>query len=337
MTPQTNISSVSPSPFHAEEIAIQQRLGVDVKMQEIGRKFIRDYMPDQHREFFAQIPFIFLGAVDAYGQPWASILVGQPGFLFSPNPKSLHIQSHLLPGDPLAGILSAGVSVGLLGIELPTRRRNRVNGVISSDAKTGFAVDVIQSFGNCHQYIQKRQPTVVDRYSEHPPVRIGQQLTEHDRELISRADTFFIASANWNAKEQIRGVDVSHRGGRPGFVCVNGDTLTVPDFSGNNFFNTLGNLLNYPKAGLLFIDFTTGDLLYLAVIAEITWEGDEVVAFEGAERLVQFTVQEVRFVSGVLPFRWSESELSPFLMRTGTWSRNSECVACEQKANSEGN
>lgn len=325
-------SASSKSPFHAEEIAIQQRLGVSAKMQEIGRKFIRDYMPDQHREFFTQIPFILLGAVDESGQPWASILVGQPGFISSPNPKSLQIQSRLLPNDPLTEMLGVGVPIGLLGIELPTRRRNRMNGVISGWDETGFAVDVVQSFGNCNQYIQKREPTFVDRHPENPPVRIGQQLTASDRDLISRADTFFIASANWNAEEQVRGVDVSHRGGRPGFVCVDANTLIVPDFSGNNFFNTLGNLLNYSQAGLLFIDFATGDLLYLAVIAEIIWEEDAVAAFEGAQRLVRFTVQGVHHVSKVLPFHWTEPELSPFLVSTGSWSRNSECVVCEQRA-----
>lgn len=325
-------STSSKSPFHAEEIAIQQRLGVDVKMQEIGRKFIRDYMPDQHREFFAQIPFILLGAVDGQGQPWASILIGQLGFVSSPDPKSLQIESHLLPGDPLTGMLNVGVPIGLLGIELPTRRRNRMNGVISNYHETGFAVSVIQSFGNCNQYIQKRQPTFVDMRSENPSIRIGKQLTESERDLISRADTFFIASANWNAEEPFRGVDVSHRGGRSGFVCVDANMLIVPDFSGNNFFNTLGNLLNYPQAGLLFIDFATGDLLYLAVTAKIIWEEDAVAAFEGAQRLVKFTVQGVRHVSNVLPFHWTEPELSPFLIPTGSWLHNSECVACEQRA-----
>lgn len=324
-------STSPPSSFHAEEVFIQRQLGVDVKMQEIGRKFIRDYMPEQHREFFAQLPFILLGAVDEHGQPWASILVGQPGFISSPHPKSLQIQSSLLPGDPLLEVLRVGVPIGLLGIELPTRRRNRMNGVISSRSETGFAVDVVQSFGNCNQYIQKRKPTFVDAHSENSPIRIGQQLMAGDRELISQADTFFIASANWNAEEQARGVDVSHRGGRSGFVCINGDTLIVPDFSGNNFFNTLGNLLNYPQAGLLFIDFATGDLLYLAVVAEIIWEGDEVTAFEGAERLIRFTVQGVRYIAGVLPFHWSEPELSPFLTPTGSWSQTSECIACEQR------
>jgi hypothetical protein len=40
------------------------------------------------------------------------------------------------------------------------------------------------------------------------------------------------------------GVDVSHRGGRPGFVRVDaaGESLRLPDYQGNQFYMTLGNL-----------------------------------------------------------------------------------------------
>ncbi len=59
------------------------------------------------------------------------------------------------------------------------------------------------------------------------------------------------------------GVDISHRGGLPGFVKVAGDVLTIPDFRGNWFFNTLGNLVLTSARLLLFVDFETGDLLHL--------------------------------------------------------------------------
>jgi uncharacterized protein len=89
--------------------------------------------------------------------------------------------------------------------------------------------------------------------------------------------------------------------------------------AGNFFFNTLGNLTVNPRAGLLFIDFATGDLLYLTVDAEIIWEGEEVDAFEGAERLLRFRVREARRVTDSLPLRWGEARLSPVLGRTGSW------------------
>jgi len=146
--------------------------------------------------------------------------------------------------------------------------------------------------------------------------------------LIGSADTLFIATAYPNevavgdeADASSHGVDVSHRGGRPGFVRIDGDdVLTVPDFNGNRFFNTLGNLAAHPRAGLLFIDFDSGDLLHVAVTAEIVWNGPEVAAFEGAERLMRFHVTHALRRPGALPLRWGDAELSPHLARTGQWN-----------------
>ena len=59
-------------------------------------------------------------------------------------------------------------------------------------------------------------------------------------------------------------MDVSHRGGNPGFVRIEGNVLTIPDFAGNLHFNTLGNFLLHPRAGLVFIDFETGDMLQVS-------------------------------------------------------------------------
>ena len=58
--------------FHAGERAVQERVGVAARMAEFGPRVIRDFMPDQHREFFAQLPFVIAGTKDAAGQPWAA-------------------------------------------------------------------------------------------------------------------------------------------------------------------------------------------------------------------------------------------------------------------------
>jgi uncharacterized protein len=53
-----------------------------------------------------------------------------------------------------------------------------------------------------------------------------------------------------------RGVDVSHRGGLPGFVRVVADgTIRIPDYTGNSMFTTLGNFDLDPRCGLAFVDF----------------------------------------------------------------------------------
>jgi predicted pyridoxine 5'-phosphate oxidase superfamily flavin-nucleotide-binding protein len=153
------------------------------------------------------------------------------------------------------------------------------------------------------------------------PIHTLTTLGDAERRAIATADTFFIATAYLdNAAGAARGVDVSHRGGNPGFVHIDGDTLTVPDFAGNGHFNTFGNIEVNPRAGLLFIDFEQGNLLYLTGRAEVIWDGDpEIAAYAGAERLFKFHLTQGIRVEGSLPLTWSTPEYSRFLAETGPW------------------
>jgi predicted pyridoxine 5'-phosphate oxidase superfamily flavin-nucleotide-binding protein len=311
------------SPFHAGELAIQQRAGGLAQAAALGQRGIRAYMPEQHRQFFAQLPFVLVGSVDRSGQPWASVLAGRPGFMHAPDPHTLRIDARPLPEDQLDANLQLGARLGMLGIELPTRRRNRLNGKVTALDPAGFSLGVTQSFGNCPRYIQGRQAVFVDAPGR-PRVDEHEQLNEADRALIEAADTLFIASnaaAPADAPESpSAGADVSHRGGRPGFVRVEApDTLVFPDFNGNALYQTLGNLHLDPRAGLLFIDFSSGDLLQLCCTASLVWDGPELRAFAGAERLLRLRVGRVRRLIDVLPLRWSAPDYSPYVERTGTW------------------
>lgn len=310
------------SPFHEGELAIQARLGAQERMDRQGRRFIRTFLPEQHREFFAQLAYVVIGAVDASGALWASILVGNPGFLTAPDERHLHVSAQPLFGDPLARILAEGMDIGLLGIDLSTRRRNRLNGIVTAINPEGFEVEVVQSFGNCPQYIQARSSVGEDFDAAAPrTVRALTALAADDRELIAAADTFFIATAYQAESAGLAGgVDVSHRGGKPGFVRIeHDDTLTVPDFAGNYHFNTFGNIELNPRAGLLFVDFQQGDMLYLTGTAEVIWDGAAITAYEGAERLLQFHPEKGYRVEGALPWRWSAPAFSPSLAKTGAW------------------
>jgi uncharacterized protein len=317
-----NSASANSSPFHAGELAIQARLGVRAQIDKQGRQMIRDYLPEQHRQFFAKLPYVIVGTVDEFGSPWASILVGNSGFLSSPDDRTLQLTATPLAGDPLANNLATGIDIGVLGIELHTRRRNRLNGIVTACHVDGFEIQVRQCFGNCPQYIQARtielgNGSLVVANS----VREFTILGAEERATISAADTFFIATAYQDASAgAASGVDVSHRGGKPGFIRIDDDcTLTVPDFAGNRHFNTFGNLALNPRAGLLFIDFDRGQLLYLTGTAQVIWEGAEIAFYEGAERLFRFQIDRGYRVEGSLPFHWSSPEFSPFLDRTGTW------------------
>lgn len=327
------------SPFHVGEREIQARMGVRDKMENIGRRFIRQYMPDQHRQFYEQLPFLILGSLDNQDRPWASIIAGEPDFIQSPDEVTLVVNARPLPGDPLNDNLSKGSELGLLGIDLATRRRNRMNGRVSDvnrksegsaiapTSPNSFTITVTQSFGNCPQFIQKRQlHWRPERLTATPPKpQRYKQFTPAMRELMTQADAFFIATSYTSHNEPDQnvnqGVDVSHRGGRPGFVRIDDErTFTFPDFAGNNFYSTIGNLSLNPKVGVLFIDFEQGHLLSITGQAEIIWDQEAVATYAGAERLVRITVDEMVYLPEVLPFRWEFEEYSPSLGFTGEWS-----------------
>ena len=316
------------APFHAGERALQALVGSREQMEAMGPRVIRDYMPDQHREFFSLLPFLVVGSLDADLQPWASMLAAPAGFAHSPDATHLRIDALPGTGDPLTGQLAPGATLGLLGIQPHTRRRNRMNGTVEALDAAGFMVEVQQSFGNCPRYIQAREPVFAAPPANEPAVQWLDTLDLAAERLIGAADTLFIATAYPDAAAmgdvadaRSHGVDVSHRGGRPGFVRVDaGGVLTVPDFNGNRFFNTLGNLQAHPRAGLLFVDFDTGELLHLSATAEIVTDGPEVAAFEGAERLMRFHVTRALRRPAALPLRWGEAALSPHLAGTGRWA-----------------
>ncbi|MCY0986543.1 pyridoxamine 5'-phosphate oxidase family protein [Nannocystis sp. ILAH1] len=315
------MSTIHRSPWHAGEVQLQARHGVAERMAEVGARVIRDHMPDQHRTFYAQLPFLVLGAVDDAGDPWATLVEGEPGFVHSPDPRTLRVDALPDPDDPASAGLTVGAALGCLGIELPTRRRNRVNGRVRGRDDAGFTVAAEWSFGNCPQYIQTRTPVEVVR--EAAPAEPMTGLDEAARLAITTADTFFVASyVDEDGDPARRGVDVSHRGGRPGFVRVDGEVLTIPDFAGNLFFNTLGNLLVNPRAGLVFVDFARGHLLQISGPTELVLAGEELAQVAGAERLWRVRAQQVVRRRGALASRWRFEQFSPRSLATGAWGRD---------------
>ena len=233
------------SPFHRGERDIQARLGIVDKMREPGRRMLREAMSDQHREFHAQLPIFFAGSADDDGQIWASALTGAPGFVTAASDRVLSVRARVATGDPLAGNLRDGADIGGLGLEFETRRRNRVNGRIANAGPEGFDIAVRQSFGNCPKYIQTRSHRFTDAATTATrSTHRGTVLGATEAATIAAADTFFIASRYAEEGDApYSGIDVSHRGGEPGFVLVsrNGQLL-FPDYPGNRMYNTLGNL-----------------------------------------------------------------------------------------------
>ncbi len=303
------------TPFHRGEQELHGRLGIVERMRDIGKRMLRPYMTEQHRDFFESLPFVAVGSVDSSGAPWASMIFGLPGFFESTTETRARIRSMPLEGDPLINTLKPGAPISIVGIDLSSRRRNRINLTVRSVLDNEFSVSVDVAFGNCPRYIHTR-----DHIFIRDPERLAKPnkntLTSIDSvvaSFIKKADTFFVASHNpMDSQHETGGVDINHRGGKPGFIKVDGNTLTIPDYAGNNAFNTLGNFIVNPKAGLMFVDYNTGNILQMTGRTEVLWdETPEVKAFEGAKRVWRFTFTEGHILKAAAPIKWTLDECFP--------------------------
>jgi uncharacterized protein len=296
------------SSYHAGELSVQRQAGVEEQARRIGQG-IKATIPPAAQAFLQQQPMVLVGSIDTVGQVWASLLTGAPGFLMPIDQRTLRITATPIFGDPLRDNLHDQAQLGLLAIDLATRRRMRLNGQVECLGDGRFAVHARQVYANCLKYIQARTLETIAT-GVHGPGRIrrSDQLSAEQQAWVASSDTMFIASAHPDG-----GADISHRGGTPGFVrVVDARTLRIPDYAGNTMFQTLGNLQANPQAGLLLLDFASGATLQIAGTTRIIWEAERVAEFAGAERLVEVTVAEVVEIADAHPFRSHTVEHSPF-------------------------
>lgn len=302
-----------PEVFHDGEVAIHERLGLRESMREKGGSMISREMSLALQIFYHLQNFVFVGSVDAKGYPWASIICGGPGFLRSLNSRTLQIGARPVAGDPLEDNLQVGAPVGTLTMEFDNRlRRGRVNGTVQSREGGLLTLSVGQAYSNCSKYIQQRRPEPAVQEPARLVSRAG-QLTGSQMDRIAQADTLFLASCHFdNPDEPSQGVDISHRGGNPGFVKVDSASqLVFPDYRGNMAFNSLGNIVKNPRAGLLFMDFAGGGTLQLTGDAVLEWDTPRLKEFPGAQSLVTVRIREVVELANAVSYRWSFHKLSP--------------------------
>ncbi|MCX2179875.1 pyridoxamine 5'-phosphate oxidase family protein [Streptomyces sp. SKN60] len=246
--------------------------------------------------FLEAQPMLVLGAADPAGRVWVSLLTGRPGFARATGPHTFSVAGGIPAHDPLGTAVTdtAGTPVGTLAVDPRTRRRLRLNGLARPSAR-GLRVDTERVFANCSAYVsQRRLYGTGDAGVVLGPgvgaVRRGTALSRAQQRLVRAADTFFVASATPD------GADVSHRGGRPGFVTVESPTeLSWPDYPGNDMFRTLGNLAADGRAGLLLLDWPTGTTLQLSGLAH--------TEYGPGGRTVRFRLDHT--VQARTPIRWS--------------------------------
>ena len=283
-----------------------------------------------------------LGTLDEQGRPWATLWGGRPPFAQRVAESTIGISTIVdRICDPVAQILfhgndqgevmheeSPGRMVAGLSLNLEDRKRVKLFGRMvagalkkvppineeppsSTAGHAQLVVKVEQSLGNCPKYINcKRITTTTPQasiLSEQLP------LSQSATDLITKADLMFIASSHAN-----QDMDVNIRGGPRGFVRIQknhgtGVDLVWPEYSGNNLYQTLGNLQTDPKAGLVFPNFETGDVLYLTGITKVLvgQAADEVLPH--SRLAVKMTVQAVQLVENGLSVRGSFLDDSPYI------------------------
>ncbi|WP_173927816.1 pyridoxamine 5'-phosphate oxidase family protein [Bacillus thuringiensis] len=277
--------------FHSGERAVHNRLGVQ-KIANTASTMIQPIMTKKFMAFLNGQNSFMISSMDEKGRVWSSFLAGKEGIIQAVDCDVIKINVGINEGDPLFTNILHNKEVGIIVIDFASRIRIRINGsVVNKFSDGSFEVKTEQVFGNCPKYIQARNFT----YNETVvggTKRFNKQyaLNEKQQELISQADTFIIASSSSDGK-----MDISHRGGMPGFIhIISEQKIVFPDYSGNMLFNTLGNIIENPNVGLLFFDFSTGDTLQLTGKASIIWDIDEssISQFPGAQRLIQFQLVE---------------------------------------------
>ncbi|PFH49490.1 hypothetical protein AMATHDRAFT_76159 [Amanita thiersii Skay4041] len=322
------------SGWHRGERAIHTKIG-DLNNPSVMFLYtgIDGEMPPQHREFYTtRLPFIPVTVVDSSGRPWGSILAGEDGklgFVSSPTFSTLVAKAKLWPGDPLMDIINSRtegsdkeVLIAGIGVELSTRRRNKYAGKITKlhhiDKSSGLIhleLDVNQAIGNCPKYITLRSfypypnalPQIVHKVNDLTP---ADRLPQDVITFIKAADTAFLGTtyvADPHEKNLYPShLGMNHRGGRPGFIRVfqsDGRTIVLPDFSGNRFMTSLGNIEATPYASLTILSYTQGHVLYLTGTAKNLLGSAAQAIMPLQDRITTIYVTGYTFVKDALPFR----------------------------------
>ncbi|WP_281986923.1 pyridoxamine 5'-phosphate oxidase family protein [Aquimarina aggregata] len=259
--------------FHKGELEIQRKYNISHDPA-LSERLLKDHIIDRLIPFIEHQSTAIVSTTDTYGNVWASMLIGDEGLIKVRTPKQIDVHLNRLKStqkEILFKNLRQESNIGVLFIDTATRSRYRVNGhaTLSSDK---IEITISEAYPNCPKYIQQRVPVFSKETSGLGIAGTkGEVLNDFHRQWISTADTFFLGSMNANGD-----MDASHRGGDTGFVEILEDgTLKIPDYIGNNLFNTLGNFVQVPKAGLLFMDFEKGHSLQLSGDTELIFDREE--------------------------------------------------------------
>jgi hypothetical protein len=152
-------------------------------------------------------------------------------------------------------LLDGETSCGALAISMATARRARLNGTLSP-VDEGLLLEPVEAFTNCRKYVA---PSEALSFEPHVgPLRRSEVALDDVwlTEVVANAETTFLGSVNPEGL-----VDVSHRGGEPGFLEFDAAnaSLSWDEYVGDGMFKSAGNIRAGGRFTLLVLDLATGD------------------------------------------------------------------------------
>jgi predicted pyridoxine 5'-phosphate oxidase superfamily flavin-nucleotide-binding protein len=167
-------------------------------------------------------------------------------------------------------------------------------------------------FGDSHRQLQRRFDTerLADRIES---LLVRDRLTDENRAFIEAADMFFLATADAAGRP-----NCSYKGGDPGFVRVlDPGTLVFPSYDGNGMYLSVGNAVENPNVGLLFIDFANRKRLRVNGTAQLQPADAVQPPYAEAQFIVRVSVREAFPNCPRYIHRLAGVERSEFVPRSG--------------------
>ncbi|RZA34722.1 MAG: pyridoxamine 5'-phosphate oxidase family protein, partial [Lysobacteraceae bacterium] len=150
---------MSAFSFHPGERAVQLRAG-EAAIADRNGTVIASRILGGARGFIGKQFMVVLASSDADGRVWSSVVYGKPGFVSAAGDALIALEvaaGHRDRADPFWTNIAANPAVGMLFIELGTRRRYRINGVVSHKNEAGLQITVQEAYPNCPKFIQRRE------------------------------------------------------------------------------------------------------------------------------------------------------------------------------------
>lgn len=124
-------------------------------------------------------------------------------------------------------------------------------GVVSQENGNGGGAVVIAWPGSRGEHSLQERFGTRDRARRFYEQQMLDHLNERMREFLARQEMMFVSTSDSTGE-----CDATFRAGPPGFVRVlDPRRLVWPEYRGNGVLASLGNIVENPHVGLLFVDF----------------------------------------------------------------------------------